>query len=260
MFGSSKKSETFKYEVEVNSLIREATAGLNQRVLALEITNQQLIQHNQKLEYELQTLKQTLYTDIQRLEKRITDFTDLWHPIMTENMNRIKAELEETIRQTDREDIQKVSFDLENKLTKLLDEQNNDILIGYRPESSGGQIVPIVVNKECDWNKLQGQIRTCYGNYFGCSIYIHKLNKLTNIKYFDIHQLQGLRIVDNNDNIIIEVNPSNNCDMLSWTTCYTNKDKIKNLYKLCKEYGIKFVINGQDRINGVPLKMLFEDE
>ena len=36
--------------------------------------------------------------------------------------------------------------------------------------------------------------------------------------------------------------------------------QVKNIYKLCKELGIKFVINGQDRVNGVPLKMLFEDE
>ena len=192
MFGSSKKTETFKYEVEVNTLIREATAGLNQRVLALEITNQQLIQHNQRLEYELQTLKQTLYTDIQRLEKRITDFTDLWHPIMMENINRIKGELEETIRQADREDIQKVSLDLENKLTKLLDERDNEKLL----------------------RKLVG-----LPEYMGSSVRLSKLVEKVNEYYssgaaaaggnnfsfkFNVPYSNGITILDDNDNIIIE--------------------------------------------------------
>jgi hypothetical protein len=34
--------------------------------------------------------------------------------------------------------------------------------------------------------------------------------------------------------------------------------QVKHLYKLCQEYGIKFVINGEDRVNGIPIKLLFE--
>lgn len=126
MFLAKQLKETFKYEVEVNALIREATNNINQRVLALELQNNQLIIQNQKLEYDLNTLRHTIYTDVQRLEKRITDFTDLWHPIMTENMNRIKAELETTIKQAEREDIQKISFELENKLTKIVEDYKAD--------------------------------------------------------------------------------------------------------------------------------------
>jgi hypothetical protein len=36
--------------------------------------------------------------------------------------------------------------------------------------------------------------------------------------------------------------------------------QVKNIYKLCKELGIKFKIGGEDRVNGIPIKMLFEDE
>ena len=75
MFG--KKNE-FKYEYEVRQLIKEAITPLNQRLLALEITNQQLIQNNQKLEYELTSLRNTVHTDIQRIEKRIIDFADYY--------------------------------------------------------------------------------------------------------------------------------------------------------------------------------------
>lgn len=224
MFGSSKKSETFKYEVEVNSLIREATAALNQRVLALEITNQQLIQHNQKLEFELQTLKQTLYTDVQRLEKRITDFTDLWHPIMSENMNRIKAELEETIRQAERKDIKKVSFDLENKLTKLLDERDNEKLL----------------------RKLVG-----FPEYMGSSVRLSKLVEKVNEYYssgaaaasgnsfnfkFNVPYSNGITILNDNDNIIIEGSVKG-MNSGNWSCVeYVVSDGFNTMYNYFKEH------------------------
>ena len=75
MFG---KKNDFKYESEVRQLIKEAITPLNQQIKMLEITNQQLIQHNQKLEYELTNIRNTVYTDIQRLEKRIIDFADYY--------------------------------------------------------------------------------------------------------------------------------------------------------------------------------------
>jgi thiamine monophosphate synthase len=39
-----------------------------------------------------------------------------------------------------------------------------------------------------------------------------------------------------------------------------NIKEVKPLYDICKQYDIKFVIDGQDRVNGVPFKILFEDE
>lgn len=183
MFG---KKETFKYEVEVNALIREVTNNLNQRVLALELQNNQLIIQNQKLEYELNTLRHTIYSDVQRLEKRITDFTDLWHPIMTENMNRIKAELETTIKQAEREDIQKISFDLENKLTKIVE--------NYKAEKCVNNIAKIP-------------------EYYGLYIKLSDIaNGIINSKqrfdinmYFNICDIyrDGLIIVDDNNKIIV---------------------------------------------------------
>lgn len=75
MFG---KKNDFKYESEVRQLIKEAITPLNQQIKMLEITNQQLIQNNQKLEYELTSLRNTVHTDIQRIEKRIIDFADYY--------------------------------------------------------------------------------------------------------------------------------------------------------------------------------------
>jgi BMFP domain-containing protein YqiC len=117
MFG---KKEGFKYEVEVKALIREATEGLNQRIAVLETQNQQLIQ-------ELNQLKNGLCNDFQRLERRITDFTDVWHPFMIQNINRIKEDLEKTIIEAEREDIKKVQADLECKMMKMIEDNRTNL-------------------------------------------------------------------------------------------------------------------------------------
>jgi hypothetical protein len=117
MFG---KKNGFKYEVEVKALIREATEGLNHRVSVLETQNQQLIQ-------ELNQLKNGLSNDFQRLEKRITDFTDVWHPFMIQNINRIKEDLEKTIIEAEREDIKKVQAILECKMMKMIEDNRTNL-------------------------------------------------------------------------------------------------------------------------------------
>ena len=250
MFG---KKETFKYEVEVNALIREATNNINQRVLALELQNNQLIIQNQKLEYDLNTLRHTIYTDVQRLEKRITDFTDLWHPIMTENMNRIKTELETTIKQAEREDIQKISFDLENKLTKIVEDNGlmNNVLVGYYNQ------LPIFINKNCNVSDLIKCLKQDRNDYQSSSRILDSLKHCKNV-YYDPSVFQHLKVINQNCNILYKNLrlPHENIPIEN----IIQQSDIINIYKLCKEYGIKFVINGQDRVNGVPLKMLFEDE
>lgn len=192
----SKKPESFKYEVEVNALIREATTGLNQRLVALEVQNNQLILHNQKLEYELNALRHSVYADVQRLEKRITDFTDLWHPIMSENMNRIKAELETTIREAEREDIQKLSFELENKLTKIVEDYKADKCIRQIcriPEQLGTSIkLSSLANKLNEWVEMNRNDDT-QRSYNGAGIDI-----------FGIAHGLGITITDDENNVILK--------------------------------------------------------
>lgn len=250
MFGSSKKSETFKYEVEVNSLIREATAGLNQRVLALEITNQQLIQHNQKLEFELQTLKQTLYTDVQRLEKRITDFTDLWHPIMSENMNRIKAELEETIIKAEREDIQKVSFELENKLTNI----NNLVTIGRINWSNH-----IIVPKDYDF-KYDGGFSKWWKNQANYGfVYLEELKKLTNLNELDFMYFSGTIRTSDNEELDIGVIHNLVTNQYSKALNIQMKKGIKAILDFCNKYNIKIKHNEKEFNQfGISIKQLLE--
>jgi hypothetical protein len=173
------KKEGFKYEVEVKALIREATEPLNQRIFALEMVNQ-------RLELEVNTLRHGIYNDIQRLEKRITDFTDVWHPIMTENINRIKIDLEKTIVETERKDIANIQFDLEEKMKQIIEDNEANKLIRVSfgiPQIKGLKL------------KLS-EIANCYNNEHSWS---------NNCKTFNICDIYncGLIIVDDDNKIIV---------------------------------------------------------
>jgi BMFP domain-containing protein YqiC len=245
MFG---KKEGFKYEVEVKALIREATEGLNQRISVLETQNQQLIQ-------ELNQLKSGLCNDFQRLERRITDFTDVWHPFMIQNINRIKEDLEKTIIETEREDIKKVQAILESKLKQISEESNgslmDNILVGYYRDYS-----PVFAHKDSNNTEIMEKLRGDRSDFL-CSTFIFESLKHFKNAHYDPQSCFGwIKTINKKREILYE------CDgMIALTSDYIiQNQQVKNIYKLCKELGIKFLVNGQDRVNGIPLKMIFEDE
>jgi hypothetical protein len=255
MFG---KKDGFKYEVEVKALIREATEGLNHRVSVLETQNQQLIQ-------ELNQLKNGLCNDFQRLEKRITDFTDVWHPFMIQNINRIKEDLEKTIIEAEREDIKKVHVDLESKLKQISEERSiglmDNILVGYQNN------LQIFVHKDSNNEEIWKKFNTISGlfvcNQGGNDPFQHSLFILESLKclknaYYDPQSCFGwIKTINKKREILYECNGH----MPSLTSDYIiQNQQVKNIYKLCKELDVKFKFGGEDRINGIPLKMIFEDE
>jgi hypothetical protein len=254
MFG---KKEGFKYENEVKLLILEATEGLNHRISVLKTQNQELIQ-------ELSHLKNGLCNDFQRLERRITDFTDVWHPFMIQNINRIKEDLENTIIEAEREDIKKVHADLEDKLKQISQESSvglmDNVLIGYQND------LQIFVHKDSNNEEIWKKFNTISGlfvcNQGGNGHFQHSLFILESLKYlknayYDPQSCFGwIKTINKKREILYE------CDgMIALTSDYIiQNQQVKNIYKLCKEWGIKFLINGEDRVNGIPIKILFEDE
>lgn len=253
----SKKPESFKYEVEVNALIREATTGLNQRVVALEVQNNHLVLQNQKLEYELNALRHTVYADVQRLEKRITDFTDVWHPIMSENMNRIKAELETTIREAEREDIQKISFELENKLTKIVEDKEEFVVIGRL----GSWSQPIIIQKNMDFIEYGGFSNWIQRQGINC-LYFEQLKKLTNIKQIEISQFEGVSFVTKGNSEAYEGGGIMNGIIRGTYDKKLNQSKIdviRALLELCDLKGIKLLHGGKEYNQfGISIRQLLE--
>ncbi len=197
--GSGSVQSDFKYEVEVKALIREATEPLNQRIFALEMINQ-------RLELEVNTLRHAVYNDIQRLEKRITDFTDVWHPIMTENINRIKTDLEKTIIETERKDIKNIQEELESKLINIID---NKIGIHIK-ENDNEKFLQDNFNsykntysiKLSDLAKRLNDKYNCYGRIYESHVF----------KLVDIYEKQ-INVLDEDNNILI-INIQNNNQLL----------------------------------------------
>ena len=72
-------------------------SNLLERITILENNMQQLIQNNQFLIQKVAYLENALNESHQKLERRITDYTDVWHPMMTANIVRVKEELVDTV-------------------------------------------------------------------------------------------------------------------------------------------------------------------
>jgi BMFP domain-containing protein YqiC len=117
MFGT--KPEGFKYKNEVKALIREATMELNQRILELETQNRQLT-------HELYQIKNGVVNDFQVVDRHMTELANMWHPMMMQNINRIQADLETTIR-TEREGVKKVQEELEQKMASMINDNKTNI-------------------------------------------------------------------------------------------------------------------------------------
>ncbi len=245
MFGNKK--DGFKYENEVKSLIQEATISLYQRILLLETQNQQLIQ-------EMYQLKNGIYQEFRRLEQRITDFTDVWHPIMIQNINRIKEDLEKTIVETEREDIKKIQKELEQKMATIAEDSSaglmDHVLVGYQ------NAFPIFVHKDSNTLKLNEKLLGDRRDHICSTLIFDSLKYLKNA-YYDPALFQHLKTTNKKGEILYET-PAGSYMGIPVEQIIQNH-QVKNLYKLCQEYGIKFVINGEDRVNGIPIKILFEE-
>jgi hypothetical protein len=272
MFGK-KNDEKFEDNFKQLFII---TNDLNQRLLNLESQNHHLIQRNQSLEGELNEIKYNINWNRQNLENRITDFTDIWHPLMTDNINRIKKSLEETITAKENLDIIKIQTDLELKFTNIIKEKfvehlSDHILIGFKDNET----LPVVIHKNSGSQAIHKFRPTDFGKafhngFYGAVLIAQSLKHFKNIKTYDICSLQDLKITDNDYNIIY--NPSElDCgcpdafgkplkQRLSLEQmCYKRNLKLlKNLLNVFNEMGIKLIMNDSEFINGVSIRTLIE--
>lgn len=270
----SKKSDE-KFEDNFKQLFI-ITNDLNQRLLNLESQNHLLIQRNQSLEGELNEIKYNINWNRQNLENRITDFTDIWHPLMTDNINRIKKSLEETIMAKEATDITKIQSELDQKITNIIKEisveqLSDHILIGFKDNET----LPVFINKNSEFKAIfkfrNTDHATTHHNAWGGAVLIaQNLKHLKNITTYDICSLQHLKITDKDSNIIY--NPAEMSDgsielfrspILKYLTPEQLgvKSNIKNLKKLLKvfdEMGIKIIMNNSEFINGVSIRTLIE--
>ena len=239
----------------------------------MESQNHHLIQRNQTLEGELNEIKYNINWNRQNLENRITDFTDMWHPLMSDNINRIKKSLEETIMAKENLDIIKIQTELDLKFTNIIKENcveqiSDHILIGFKDNET----LPLFIHKNSGSQGFQ-KFRNTVSHYgfYGAVLIAQSLKNLKNIKTYDICSLQDLKITDNDSNIIY--NPSElDCGYLDAfgkplkqrltleQMCNKrNLNLLKNLLNVFGEMGIKLIMNDSEFVNSVSIRTLIEN-
>jgi hypothetical protein len=269
---SKKNDEKFEDNFKQLFII---TNDLNQRLLNLESQNRLLIQRNQSLEGELNEIKYNINWNRQNLENRITDFTDTWHPLMSDNINRIKKSLEETVMAKENLDITKIQSELDQKITNIIKESSveqlsDNILIGFKD----GETLPVFIHKNSNsqaFHKFRNTGPQGFHNPFGGAVVIaQSLKYLKNIKTYDICSLQKLKITDIDSNIIY--NPSElDCGCpdslgkplkqhlsLEQMCDKRNLKLLKKLLNVFDKMGIKLIMNDSEFINGVSIRTLIE--
>lgn len=95
-------------------MINKSNQSMVQLITVLEQKNKYLEQQNAELNKYILNLQVKFDETNKFLEKRITDFTDIWHPMMMQNINRIKDELVQSIKKSN-------DTEVENKLAFLND-------------------------------------------------------------------------------------------------------------------------------------------
>ena len=83
MFSSKKDNTALESRI---SALEQQNVALQQQSIALEQQNAALVQ-------EMRNICANYNHHIELIERRITDYTDVWHPMMTANITRIKAEI-----------------------------------------------------------------------------------------------------------------------------------------------------------------------
>ena len=86
--------------------------------------------------------------------------------------------------------------------------------------------------------------------------------QLKNVYYDPLSSFGWIKIINIKHEILYEVDERRYGMIPQLTNDYliSQHPQIKNIYNICKELNIKFLVSGQDIINGMSLKILFEEE
>lgn len=246
MFAKSVSEEKFASFVQ----------SLEQRLLFIEQKNYMLEQRINALQSENQILHQAL-------ERRITDFTDVWHPMMMDNVNRIKTELVG--------EVEKANDNLEQRLLEKTHKDcvEKDPLHGCVLVGMSVLGIPCFCNKNTASKEVFLLLMNGTMNGTHCkyrerfTLFIESLLIIED-KQFDLQWwMRGCEIVLNGKLITRSLNER---QYQYHQLCQNNilielcklEDSIKTIYKFCKENEIKFLLNNQPNINNIPFETIFK--
>lgn len=233
----------------------------NDRIYLLEQQNLTLMQEIRNMQSYYNSIFQKYNSHIDSLERRITDFTDVWHPIMTDNMVRIKNEIiidtklyidSSLTKAVDSLTVKDVSTVKDSSTVK--DALSGSGLIGYgynlEPRTGRNLIYesakPIFINRNCDYETLIKNMKHCVKHFIVDSVKeLTKINKI-NLTDFVVTEINGYT----NVNTLRYAGPFTFVDTMENTLCQTpfssgKFSRIEKLHQAFAECGVELLVDGK---------------
>jgi hypothetical protein len=220
-------------------------SALEERVNALEQQNAAIMRemHNMTLHY---------FQQLERLERRITDFTDVWHPMMTSNIVRIKDELVAETRKDSQSYIDQNIKTLlpppcEKKQEISIDPLCGFVVIGSQTCLTPGDhrrtprvvITPVFLERNASYEKLLSAMRTCSKHFIVDTIAAFpEIKKIDLVDLFDApkHTIEPNNMIDIDGNLICH------CPALGGKIEYS---RVEKLDKAFAKYGVELLYEGK---------------
>ena len=174
--GQLKTSAMFNFKKSSPENKDPNVSALEERVNALD-------QQNAAIMREMHIMTLHYFQQLERLERRITDFTDVWHPMMTSNIVRIKDELVAETRKDSQSYIDQNIKTLlpppcEKKQEISMDPLSGFVVIGCQTCLTPGDhrrtprviITPVFLERNASYEKLLNAMKTCSKHFIVDSI------------------------------------------------------------------------------------------
>lgn len=232
------------------SFNKSSSETKDQTVIALEERVKTLEQQNASIIQEMRNMTFHYFQHIERLERRITDFTDVWHPMMTANIVRIKDEVVADTRKDSQLYIDQniktiLPASSEKKQENCMDPMSGCVIIGsqihqfIREPGCPRIISPVFLERNASYEDLLSAMRTCSRHFIVDSIAsfpeIKKID-LSELVNKDVKQVVPTKMIDIDGNVICSSPMSNGKIEYS---------RVEKLDKAFSKYGVELLYEGK---------------
>ena len=262
-------------------------SNMLERITLLENNMQQLIQNNQFLIQKVTYLENALNESHQKLERRITDYTDVWHPMMTANIVRVKEELVDTVNASVKSGLDnviesEVKSIVQSEVKSIVQSETQTIIDNLQTLQTKFDDTNIEGHTIIGYNdRVPAFIHIGYKSVFGdynhndnlalqllcisrqinsnCLIMtlksIKELHDIFNFTTCDLHHMYDFIFIDDNRNDkSLRATERCECKKFGIENRWYNKTNAQYLLSILDELKIKIVFQGSESYNQKPLR------
>jgi hypothetical protein len=210
-------------------------SALEERVNALEQQNTAIMRemHNMTLHY---------FQQLEHLDRRITDFADVWPTMMAANIVRIKEELVAETRKDSQSYIDQNIKTLlhppcEKKQEISMDPLSGCVIIGIY--GGGGILCPVFLERNASYEKLLNAMRNCSRHFI-----VDSIAAFPEIKKIDLADLVDKRINQVLPTNMIDIDGNVICSSPMWGG-KIEYSRVEKLDKAFAKFGVELLYEGK---------------